>query len=367
MRINIAASHRFHLLNLAIELRRVGHEVMFYSYLPPWRIRNLGLDQGAFCSLFFIMFPFLILFKITKQSRLSVKYLHKALDAYMSLFMGPCDLYIALGTVYINSFKVAKSKYNAKTIMEWGSNHIKEQMRVLKDVSSKDQSDAYFLKRTLEGYEVCDFISIPSEHVKIGFLKNGVNNGKIIKNVYGVDLKEFYPTIMEKNPYDIITVGGWSYRKGSDLLAAVCKRNNYKLLHVGGIVDLEFPKQNNFCHVDSVNQNELVNFYKKAKIFVLPSREDGFGMVLLQAAACGLPIVCSQNTGGRELKTILNGTEWIVEMQNYTEEALQEAIHMALMLANKQKANRNYAEDLSELVSWKAYGEKYNSFIQSIC
>ena len=45
MKITIAASHRFHLLDLARELASLGHEVRFYSYVPTKRAMKFGLKK----------------------------------------------------------------------------------------------------------------------------------------------------------------------------------------------------------------------------------------------------------------------------------------------------------------------------------
>ena len=47
MKINIASTHRFHLLDLARELERQGHDVKFYSYVPTKDVLNLDLIKKA--------------------------------------------------------------------------------------------------------------------------------------------------------------------------------------------------------------------------------------------------------------------------------------------------------------------------------
>src|SRR5262249_54127731 len=101
----------------------------------------------------------------------------------------------------------------------------------------------------------------------------------------------------------LLFVGTWSLQKGCDLLAeAVRKVPGVRLTHVGAIGDLRFPDgDTRFVHVDQVPQAELARFYGAAEVFVLASRQDGFGVVLSQALASGLPVICTDRTGGSDL------------------------------------------------------------------
>lgn len=367
MKINIAASHRFHLLDLARELNKLGHEVRFYSYVPTKRAVKYGLNKECSFSLFYLMLPFLGIVKFTNRSGWSLKLLYNALDIYLSYFMKSCDIYIALGTVYKNSFYQAKNKFNAITILEWGSKHIEEQQRILSEIPRFKLEDKFFTKRSLSGYENADYIAIASDHVKQSFIKRVVPELKLIQNPYGVDLSMFTPTKLELNDiFDVIMVGGWSYRKGCDILIEYFKNSQLRFLHVGPIVDLPFPIQDNMVHIDSVDQKQLINYYKKAKIFVLVSREEGLAMVQSQALACGLPIVCSKNTGGRDLKNLLKDKNWIIEMNELTIYELSISINEALALANTQFGFRSYADKINEFFTWEAYGKRYNENLKNI-
>lgn len=367
MRINIAASHRFHLLDLARELERLGHEVRFYSYVPTKRAIKYGLKKENSFSLFYIMLPFLGLVKLSKSSTWSIKLLNNALDFYLYFFMKPCDVYIALGTVYKNSFIQAKNKFNAITILEWGSKHIEEQQRILSEIPGLKQQDKYFTERSLDGYKIADYIAIASDHVKQSFIERGVPEKKMIQNPYGVDLFMFSPTqLVDTNSYDVIMVGGWSYRKGCDLLIEFFRKSELSFLHVGPIVDITFPTQHNMTHVDSVDQKKLIDYYKQSKVFVLASREEGLAMVQSQAVVCGLPLVCSKDSGGRDLRNFLNDKDWIIEMENFSITALSNSLDEALLLAKKQIGVRDYVNDLTDSLTWEAYGKRYNNNIKNI-
>lgn len=367
MKINIAASHRFHLLDLARELSNLGHDVRFYSYVPTGRAVKFGLKRKCSHSLLVLMLPFLAFIKLTKGAYWAIKLSHLVLDYYLSWFMRPCDVYIALGTVYEKSFAAAKQNFGAITILEWGSKHIEEQQKILSVIPGVKQQPEYFTQRSLRGYALADYIAIASDHVKQSFVAKGVAISKLLQNPYGVDLSMFRSTeLVRDKAYDLIMVGGWSYRKGCDLLTALCTKGKYKFLHVGPIVDLEFPRQENMTHVDAVDQRQLIDYYAKAKVFVLPSREEGLAMVQAQALVCGLPIVCSMHSGGRDLREFLVDRKWIIEMQEYTGNELERCIFQALNLAATQTGLRSYSKDVAEQLSWTAYGKRYSENLQNI-
>ena len=365
MVINIAASHRFHLLDLARELQNLGHDVRFYSYVPTRRVISFGLRRESSQSLYPYMLPFLALMRLTRGSDFALRLLNLALDYMVAWFMRPCDVYIGLGTVYKKSFESAKQKFGAITILEWGSKHIDEQLRILSEIPGMKPQNKYFTERSKQGYALADYISVASDHVRVSFEERGINHKKIIQNPYGVDLSMFGPTVLSDHDiYDVIMVGGWSYRKGCDLLTEACRKFGYSLLHVGPLVDLEFPKDPNMRHVEPVNQKKLKEYYSKAKIFALPSREEGLAMVQPQAVACGLPVVCSAHTGGRDLKEFVTIQENIIEMSEYSVDELGRCISLALNISKKQKSPRHYGDP--NTLSWKKYGDRYSKNIFKI-
>ena len=365
MKITIAASHRFHLLDLARELENHGHDVNFYSYVSKKRNVSFGLSEKSINSLFLLSIPFLLLVKISKNSDLSIKILHSFLDLYVSYFSPKCDLFIGLGTVYLKAFQKAK-KQGAMTILEWGSKHIDVQQEILSKTPNYKKQNPFFTRRSKLGYEIADYIAISSSHTKDSFLAKGIPNDKLLVNPYGVDLKMFFPTkLCDKDIYDLLIVGSWSYRKGADLLTKICSKHKYSLLHVGSIVDIEFPQLPNMTHIDSVDQKELVKYYEKGKVFVLPSREEGLAMVQMQALVCGLPIVCSKDTGGRDLKKFLSDEKWVIEMESFDLISLHNSIKKGLEISRQQKGIRDQSKEISQKLDWKSYGNRYQENINT--
>ena len=54
-------------------------------------------------------------------------------------------------------------------------------------------------------------------------------------------------------------------------------------------------------HAGMVSQEDLVNFYNLANLFVLPSLYEGFGLPILEAFACGTPVACSNTSSMPEV------------------------------------------------------------------
>ena len=100
----------------------------------------------------------------------------------------------------------------------------------------------------------------------------------------------------------IISIGRYAYEKGNDLLlqawAKVEKRCNDWCLDIYGMGDQQ-PYQHlidemgidkHRCHLYGSLSN-VKEEYLNSSLFVLPSRFEGFGLVIIEAMACGLPVI----------------------------------------------------------------------------
>ena len=289
-------------------------------------------------------------------------------DFVTALLMRKCDVLIAMSGGFLRSINKAKSQ-GSIIIVERGSKHILEQKRILDElkmihpkINTVHDID---VKRELEGYEIADYVAIPSQHVLHSFAVHHYPMKKLFLNPYGVDVSMFHPSREVEKKYDLIMVGGWSLQKGCDLIIDAVRKTGLCLLHVGALVDLDFPNEENFTHIDPVDQFELVKYYNSAKIFILPSRQDGFGMVLSQALACNLPIVGSPDCGAPDLKEMVEFPESITIINDYSVDAvclaIKEAMHNYERLGNKR-----YAGNALQNLSWEAYGKRYAEFLHSI-
>lgn len=368
MKINILSPGRFHVLDLARELDKNGFDVKFYSYVPTKRAVSFGLPKHCSASLFFPMLPFLGIWKIFHGQQWASQLRIWVLDRLTALRMRKCDVLISMSGDFVVAPHKAK-KQGSIIIIERGSKHILAQKRILESIPSnvgkKPVPDAN-VRRELACYKLADYISIASEHVKRSFVEEGFDSKRLFINPYGVNLKDFYPISKVPKEYDVIMVGSWSYQKGCDLIIPAIKELNLKFLHVGSIADLDFPKgDERFVHVDAVDQSELVNYYNMAKVFVLPSRQEGLAMVQAQAIACNVPVIGSPNSGAEDLQKIVAYPEYIILVKSYDVDSVKKAIVEALAKA-KQLGNFVYAGDAIHNLTWESYGKRYAKFLNNI-
>ena len=143
------------------------------------------------------------------------------------------------------------------------------------------------------------------------------------------------------------------------------------LLHVGGqFANCPFPNTPLFTHVPPVDEKELTNYYAKAKVFVLPSRAEGLALVLAQAVVSGLPVVYSKDTGGHDIKKLIEPKgDFMFEMESFSEESLKACIEKALMAYQNQPDGvpRNYTVPQKlEKLTWTAYGQRYKTLFDKL-
>ncbi|MFA6372902.1 MAG: glycosyltransferase family 4 protein [Methanothrix sp.] len=132
----------------------------------------------------------------------------------------------------------------------------------------------------------------------------------------GVDTKKFCPLNIDKSKANIFFLSVLDkfhrYKGLADLLKAlqIVKKDvpGIKLI-VGGRGKLleEYRKmayrldlENNVEFVGFIPEEKIVEYYNRAEIFALPSTtstQEGFGMVLLEAMACGKPVVTTRIVG----------------------------------------------------------------------
>ena len=117
----------------------------------------------------------------------------------------------------------------------------------------------------------------------------------------------------------VLAVGQMIFRKGIDILlkASVGLDDNIGIYIIGGkpkpeiLVLKENLGLNNVHFVDFKVKDELAKYYLAADVFVFPTREDIWGLVVNEAMAYGLPIVSSHRSIAAQ-EMVVNGVNGIM-------------------------------------------------------
>ena len=164
-------------------------------------------------------------------------------------------------------------------------------------------------------------VAVSATTAKNLMILNGQTNVRIIKN--GVDLKRMNTILPHEETSDIIFVGRLIREKNVDLLVramGILSHDNkkYQLLIIGDgperetIVRLihDLALEPNVCLIGfRDNHDEIIARMKSAKVCVLPSTREGFGIAALEALACGIPVITVDHPANaiRDLITEQNG------------------------------------------------------------
>lgn len=373
IKIGIIVGGRFHAFDLARELNKKKLLNFIITSYPKYFLKKFKINKKKVKSIFVKEVLHKLLIKIPFFSnRFDIDLICcNYFDFIASKLIDFKKINILVGwSSFSQKSFIEARKYNCVKVLERGSAHIVYQKEILKKeylklgIKPRLPSNELVKKELLE-YDLADFIMVPSEFVKKSFLTQGIDKKKIIKISYGVDLKEFNidkSIKKKKNFFRIISTGTVSVRKGSlDLIKVFNDLNlpNSELIFVGKVDDeLKdiIPISNNIKFFGAKKQNELKYYYNISNLFILNSIEDGFGMVIPQAMACGLPIITTKNTGASEIVTEgLNG--YIIPSGNN----LKLKKKIKFLYDNKKILNQmslqSYKKAFKSL-SWNDYGKK---------
>jgi alpha-maltose-1-phosphate synthase len=231
------------------------------------------------------------------------------------------------------------------------------------------QETAAKIERKEQEIQLADHIFVASSISKKSLLDAGVASDKISAIPYGAPIEYFQPQPKTDKLFRALFVGSVSPRKGVHYLLQAWKElqlSDAELLLVGGNC---FPQnwlkryEDIFRYVPSVPHALLNQYYSSASVFVFPSLVEGFGLVLLEAMACGIPVITTPNTAGPDI--ITDGIEgFIVPIRDVA--ALKEKLEWCYShpqeLAQMGQAARRKAEQLT----WELYRQKLASRVQEL-
>jgi starch synthase len=227
----------------------------------------------------------------------------------------------------------------------------------------------YLLEAEAQEHQLASKIVVASTFTKQTLISQGVAADKITVNPYGVDVKTFHPAhaTRAKQAMRFLYLGSVSAMKGVPLLVKAWQTLDYKdseLWLVGSISDQErhlIPPLPGLKVLGKYPHSELPELLRQCDVLVFPSYTDGFGLVLLEALASGLPIITTEATGGPDI--IENDKEGFIVQSGRLDEL---CCAMKFFMENPERLREMSvaARCCAERFTWDAYGDRWSKFLE---
>jgi glycosyltransferase involved in cell wall biosynthesis len=205
------------------------------------------------------------------------------------------------------------------------------------------------MRRVLHGFRkaarvTCDTVAIRDElrayslfpPERLTVVHNGVHAGYTTKPDPPADIKAARLLGPERtNSIEILHVGSTIPRKRIDVLleivAAVRKESPHaRLIRIGGAFTAEQTRLLNRLNLDDsiqvlpfIDRPVLAAVYRRAAMVLLPSEREGFGLPVVEAMACGTPVVASDIPALREVGTEAATYCEVADVQTWSKTVLE--------------------------------------------
>jgi glycosyltransferase involved in cell wall biosynthesis len=216
-------------------------------------------------------------------------------------------------------------------------------------------------KRRDEELKLCDYVICNSSFTKKTLLEAGIATEKVMVIPYG------YPTVQaisvkDKKIFHFIYAGNLSLRKGVHLLLKAWKMLPPDLpvfLTLMGSRQLpdvmlsQLPQ--NVSWIPNLPYESAQQKIAESNMLVLPTLADGFGMVISESMAMGVPVLTTEASAGPDL--VDNYIDGIVIPADDVE-ALREALLWCATHVEECEKMGKKAQEKASTYPWRAYREK---------
>lgn len=346
------------------------------TFMPKFRLKSslqLALDNSHLVTFPWLGYLNYVQWRFLKH-RVDLPYwISDTFDRLAAQQLGTCDLFNGWCSTALHSIRQAKAQ-GAVTVLNTGSAHIAFQNELMEAEYAKFGQkrtviDPRLVEKGAQEFVEADHIIVASTFVKRTLLERGIERSKI-SVVPDAPTRHFHTQPKTDEVFRIIAVGRLEFRKGIQYLLEAVRQlrlPNSELLLVGGL-QAEFSPilkkyAGHYRLAGRVRHEELGMFYSQSSVLVLPSVEDGWSHVTLEAMSCGLPAIVSANAGSAD--AVQDGVNGFVVPACDTQ-ALMEKIeflyrHPDLCWEMGQQAQRQVKDR-----TWESYGHEICQVFSSV-
>lgn len=339
LKIAIVVHGRFHAFDLARALLTQGHDVTLFTNYPKWAVARFGIDPAHVRSLW--------LHGVAERAfqraeRYGLQFPEARLHQWFGRWAArsvPLEKWDAIlsWSGISEELLLALEGRSDLVFLTRGSAHIRTQSRLLLEEEERTKAPLnrprpWMIAREEREYALADHILVLSSFARNTFIAEGISSEKLRVTPLGVDTTAFRPDrqivearcrrILEGQPLRILYTGSRSFQKGMwDMVELVQKlySEGFRFRLVGAS-PMETQR---IIHtlaekvelVPSQPQEKLPEQYAWGDIYLFPTIQDGFAVVLTQATASALPIIATTNCSAPDF--IREGQSgWIVPIRD---------------------------------------------------
>lgn len=324
MKISFSATNPCHMWPTARAVKAEGALGEYYSGYPAWKLHDADPnDLRCFSWRTNIVYGLLkyVPERLRPSSRRLFTWQDTGFDRSVSRHLEDCDFLHAMPGQALRTFRFAQ-KLGLRTVLNHATGPLREWVKIMRPeyeriglkLEDVCPNDAEYFAREDEEYALADYHCAASTVVRDQLLGLGIPRDRIWVVPYGADTGApvFVRKSEDRPPPDfrILFAGQIGIRKGlTTLLSALtlAGKPQWRMDFIGArlaesATDLAAYRGPVPLHFHgAVSQERLAETMRASSVMVLPSIEEGFGLVVPQALNCGCPCLVSDRVGGQDL------------------------------------------------------------------